>query len=168
MMFQFAKSLKSEAEPQHTACPASLDTVSRLETHGSQTVSPHGLSPLEASFLLNAQASIQCILFDAVGIEPTERLPSTIFDHAIYDCVFSSHFRQPSAAPFGLFLLFFVCVPMKTFMAVSSAWALFSGLPMTDRMIGHRLEEAYPEFPRACQPGVIHYESFRAGEKACG
>ena len=72
MMFQFAKSLKSEAEPQHTACPASLDTVSRLETHGSQTVSPHGLSPLEASFLLNAQASIQCILFDAVGIEPTE------------------------------------------------------------------------------------------------
>lgn len=101
-MFQFAKSLKSEAEPQHTACPASLDTVSRLETHGSQTVSPHGLSPLEASFLLNAQASIQCILFDAVGIEPTERLPSTIFDHAIYDCVFSSHF---------LFILFFVCVP---------------------------------------------------------
>jgi len=72
MMFQFAKSLESEAEPQHTACPASLDTVSRLETHGSQTVSPHGLSPLEASFLLNAQASIQCILFDAVGIEPTE------------------------------------------------------------------------------------------------
>ena len=44
-------------------------------------------------------------------------------------------------------------------MAVYSAWALFSGLPMTDRMIGHRLEEAYPEFPRACQPGVIHYES---------
>ena len=29
-------------------------------------------------------------------------------------------------------------------MAVYSAWALFSGLPMTDRMIGHRLEEAYP------------------------
>lgn len=57
MMFQFAKSLKSEAEPQHTACPASLDTVSRLETHGSQTVSPHGLSPLEASFPLKAQAS---------------------------------------------------------------------------------------------------------------
>lgn len=102
MMFQFAKSLKSEAEPQHTACPASLDTVSRLETHGSQTVSPHGLSPLKASFLLNAQASIQCILFDAVGIEPTERLPSTIFDHAIYDCVFSSHFP---------FIMFFVCVP---------------------------------------------------------
>ena len=72
MMFQFAKFLKSEAEPQHTACPASLDTVSRLETHGSQTVSPHGLSPLEASFPLNAQASIQCILFDAVGVEPTE------------------------------------------------------------------------------------------------
>lgn len=29
-------------------------------------------------------------------------------------------------------------------MAVYSAWALFSGLPVTDRMIGHRLEEAYP------------------------
>ena len=159
MMFQFAKYLKSEAEPQHTACPASLDTVSRLETHGSQTVSPHGLSPLEASFLLNAQASIQCILFDAVGIEPTERLPSTIFDHAIYDCVFSSHFRQPSAAQTpSAFFFCFLCV-FPTFMAVSSAWALFSGLPMTDRMIGHRLEEAYPEFPRACQPGVIHYES---------
>jgi hypothetical protein len=31
-----------------------LDTVSRLEIHGSQTVSPHGVSPLKASFLLNA------------------------------------------------------------------------------------------------------------------
>ncbi|KAK4364560.1 hypothetical protein RND71_015918 [Anisodus tanguticus] len=31
-----------------------------------ETVSPHGLSPPKASFLLNARASIQCILFDLV------------------------------------------------------------------------------------------------------
>lgn len=63
-MFQFAKFEKSKERSADS--PRSLDTVSRSEIHGSQTVSPHGLSPLKASFLLNARASIQCIIFDTV------------------------------------------------------------------------------------------------------
>nr|GEX75767.1 hypothetical protein [Tanacetum cinerariifolium] len=44
--------------------------VGVLSPEEKKTVSPHGLSPLKASFLLNAWVSIQCILFDLV---PTER-----------------------------------------------------------------------------------------------
>ena len=52
------------------ACWSSLQPA----IHGSLKVSPHGLSPLEASFLLNARASIRCILFDTVGLSPPSHL----------------------------------------------------------------------------------------------
>jgi hypothetical protein len=35
----------------------------------TDALSPHGLSPLKASFLLNARASIQCMIFDSVKHE---------------------------------------------------------------------------------------------------
>ncbi|KAG9445062.1 hypothetical protein H6P81_016402 [Aristolochia fimbriata] len=49
-MFQFAKFENSKERSLATE----LGYDFRSEIHGSETVSPHGLSPLKASFLLNA------------------------------------------------------------------------------------------------------------------
>jgi hypothetical protein len=66
-MFQFAKFEKSKERRLATELGYGFPIGDPWIT---DALSPHGLSPLKASFLLNARASIQCILFDLV---PTER-----------------------------------------------------------------------------------------------
>jgi len=62
-MFQFAKFEKSKERRLATELGYGFPIGDPWIT---DALSPHGLSPLKASFLLNARASIQCILFDLV------------------------------------------------------------------------------------------------------
>jgi hypothetical protein len=59
-MFQFAKFEKSKERRLATELGYGFPIGDPWIT---DTLSPHGLSPRKASFLLNARASIQCILF---------------------------------------------------------------------------------------------------------
>ena len=70
-MFQFAKFEKSKERRLATELGYGFPIGDPWIT---DALSPHGLSPLKASFLLNARASIQCILFDLV-LRYTEHQP---------------------------------------------------------------------------------------------
>jgi hypothetical protein len=65
-MFQFAKFEKSKERRLATELAYVFPVRDPWITYA---LSPHGLSPLKASFLLNAQASIQCMIFDSVEHE---------------------------------------------------------------------------------------------------
>ena len=65
-MFQFAKFEKSKERRLATELGYGFPIGDPWIT---DALSPHGLSPLKASFLLNARASIQCMIFDSVEHE---------------------------------------------------------------------------------------------------
>lgn len=64
-MFQFAKFEKSKERRLATELGYGFPIGDPWIT---DALSPHGLSPLQASFLLNARASIQCMIFDSFFI----------------------------------------------------------------------------------------------------
>lgn len=64
-MFQFAKFEKSKERRLATELGYGFPIGDPWIT---DALSPHGLSPLKASFLLNARASIQCMIFDSFHI----------------------------------------------------------------------------------------------------